>query len=152
MDAVQSLRIACEVGLLPRAKSALFERETRYLCTLGTGRDEQIIDGLLEEFGQSFMLHYTFPSFSVAEVRPFRGPGRREIGHGALAEKALEQVRPAEEDFPYTIKIASDITESNGSSSMASVCGGCLALMDAGVPILRPVAGISIGLVTDRSL
>lgn len=145
--------IACEVGLLPRSHgSALFTRgETQALvsCTLGTGRDEQIIDGLLEEFGQSFMLHYTFPSFSVAEVRPFRGPGRREIGHGALAEKALEQVRPAEENFPYTIKIASDITESNGSSSMASVCGGCLALMDAGVPILRPVAGISIGLVTD---
>ncbi len=145
--------IYCEVGLLPRSHgSALFTRgETQAMvsCTLGTGRDEQIIDGLTEEFGQSFMLHYTFPPFSVGEVRPFRGPGRREIGHGALAEKALEQVRPAEEDFPYTIKIASDITESNGSSSMASVCGGCLALMDAGVPIVRPVAGISIGLVTE---
>lgn len=145
--------IHCEVGILPRSHgSALFTRgETQALvsCTLGTGRDEQIVDGLVEEFGQDFMLHYTFPPFSVGEVRPFRGPGRREIGHGALAEKALEQLKPAEEDFPYTIKIASDITESNGSSSMASVCGGCLAMMDAGVPMARPVAGISVGLVAD---
>ena len=145
--------IHCEVGVLPRSHgSALFTRgETQALvsCTLGTGRDEQIVDGLIEEFGQDFMLHYNFPSFSVGEVKPFRGPGRREIGHGALAEKALEQLKPAKEDFPYTIKIASDITESNGSSSMASVCGGCLAMMDAGVPIARPVAGISIGLVTE---
>ena len=146
--------ISCEVGFLPRTHgSALFTRgETQAMvsCTLGTGRDEQIVDGLIEEFGQDFMLHYTFPPYSVGEVRPFRGPGRREIGHGALAEKALEQVRPAEGDFPYTVKIASDITESNGSSSMASVCGGCLAMMDAGVPILRPVAGISIGMVADE--
>ncbi len=146
--------ISCEVGFLPRTHgSALFTRgETQALvsCTLGTGRDEQIVDGLIEEFGQDFMLHYTFPPYSVGEVRPFRGPGRREIGHGALAEKALEQVRPAAEDFPYTIKIASDITESNGSSSMASACGGCLAMMDAGVPIARPVAGISIGMVADE--
>lgn len=145
--------IHCEVGVLPRSHgSALFTRgETQALvsCTLGTGRDEQIVDGLTEEFGQNFMLHYTFPSFSVGEVKPFRGPGRREIGHGALAEKALEQLKPAEEDFPYTIKIASDITESNGSSSMASVCGGCLSMMDAGVPLARPIAGISIGLVTE---
>ncbi|NLW85024.1 MAG: polyribonucleotide nucleotidyltransferase [Phycisphaerae bacterium] len=145
--------IACEVGILPRSHgSALFTRgETQALvsCTLGTGRDEQIVDGLVDEFGQDFMLHYTFPSFSVGEVRPFRGPGRREIGHGALAEKALQQLKPAEADFPYTIKIASDITESNGSSSMASVCGGCLAMMDAGVPIARPIAGISVGLVTE---
>lgn len=145
--------IECMVGLLPRSHgSALFTRgETQALvsCTLGTGRDEQTIDGLTDEYGQKFMLHYNFPPFSVGEVRPIRGPGRREIGHGALAEKALDQVKPAEEDFPYTIKIVSDITESNGSSSMASVCGGCLALMDAGVPIKSPVAGISIGLVSE---
>ena len=145
--------ITCEVGLLPRSHgSALFTRgETQALvsCTLGTGRDEQIVDGLADEYGQKFMLHYNFPPYSVGEVRPIRGPGRREIGHGALAEKALEQIKPAEEGFPYTIKIVSDITESNGSSSMASVCGGCLALMDAGVPIQKPVAGISIGLVSE---
>jgi polyribonucleotide nucleotidyltransferase len=144
--------ITCEVGLLPRVHgSALFTRgETQALVivTLGTIRDAQIIDGLADEYAQSFMLHYNFPPFSVGEVRPIRGPGRREIGHGALAERALEQVRPAEEEFAYTIRILSDITESNGSSSMASVCGGSLALMDAGVPIKRAVAGISIGLVT----
>lgn len=147
--------ISCQVGLLPRSHgSALFTRgETQALvtCTLGTGRDEQTIDGLTEEYAQSFMLHYNFPPFCVGEVRPVRGPSRREIGHGALAEKALEQVKPREEDFPYTIKIVSDITESNGSSSMASVCGGTLALMDAGVPIEKPVAGISIGLVSEGS-
>jgi polyribonucleotide nucleotidyltransferase len=143
--------ISCEVGLLPRSHgSALFTRgETQALVavTLGTSSDEQIVDGLLEEYGQKFMLHYNFPPYSVGEVKPLRGPGRREIGHGALAEKALEQVRPDMEAFPYTIKIVSDITESNGSSSMASVCGGTLALMDAGVPLVEPVAGISIGLV-----
>ncbi len=142
----------CEVGILPRAHgSALFTRgETQALVsvTLGTGRDEQIVDGLLEEYGQRFMLHYNFPPSSVGEVRFIRGPGRREIGHGALAEKALEQVFPDKEDFGYTVKINSDITESNGSSSMASVCGGTLALMDAGVNIKKPVAGISIGMVT----
>ncbi|HOM61493.1 MAG TPA: polyribonucleotide nucleotidyltransferase [Anaerohalosphaeraceae bacterium] len=147
--------ISCEVGLLPRSHgSALFTRgETQALvtCTLGTGRDEQTVDGLTEEYAQSFMLHYNFPPFCVGEVRPVRGPSRREIGHGALAEKALEQVKPTEEEFPYTIKIVSDITESNGSSSMASVCGGTLALMDAGVPIKKPVAGISIGLVSEGS-
>jgi polyribonucleotide nucleotidyltransferase len=145
--------ISCEVGVLPRSHgSALFTRgETQALvsCTLGTGRDEQLVDGLQEEYGQAFMLHYNFPPYSVGEVRPIRGPGRREIGHGALAEKALEQVKPDKEDFPYTIKLVSDITESNGSSSMASVCGGMLSLMDAGVPIKDPVAGISIGLVTE---
>ncbi len=145
--------ISCEVGLLPRAHgSALFTRgETQALVsiTLGTGRDEQIVDGLLEEFGQKFMLHYNFPPFSVGEARPIRGPGRREIGHGALAEKALEQVRPSVKDFPYTIKIVSDITESNGSSSMASVCGGTLAMMDAGVTLIKPVAGISIGMIAE---
>ena len=146
--------IDCRVAILPRAHgSALFTRgETQALVsvTLGTGQDEQTIDGLVEEYGQKFMLHYNFPPSSVGEVRFIRGPGRREIGHGALAEKALQQVRPLEDDFPYTVKIVSDITESNGSSSMASVCGGCLALMDAGIPILKPVAGISIGMVTDQ--
>lgn len=145
--------IDCAVGILPRSHgSSLFTRgETQALvsCTLGTGKDAQIIDGIREEYGQKFMLHYNFPPSSVGEVKPVRGPGRREIGHGALAEKALEQVKPAGTDFPYTIKIVSEITESNGSSSMASVCGGCLAMMDAGVPILNPVAGISVGLVTD---
>jgi polyribonucleotide nucleotidyltransferase len=146
--------VLCEVGLLPRSHgSALFTRgETQALLsvTLGTGRDEQIVDGLMEEYGQKFMLHYNFPPYSVGEVKPIRGPGRREIGHGALAEKALEQVRPDEANFAYTIKIVSDITESNGSSSMASVCGGTLALMDAGVPVLNPVAGISIGMVREN--
>jgi len=145
--------ISCEVGILPRTHgSALFTRgETQALVTvtLGTVRDAQIVDGLLEEYTQNFTLHYNFPPFSVGEVRPMRGVGRREIGHGALAEKALYQVRPPEEGFAYTIRIVSDITESNGSSSMASICGGTLALMDAGVPIRKPVAGISIGMVSD---
>ncbi len=145
--------VSCEVNILPRSHgSALFTRgETQALVavTLGTSSDEQIVDGLLEEYGQKFMLHYNFPPFSVGEVKPLRGPGRREIGHGALAEKALEQVKPNTESFPYTIKIVSDITESNGSSSMASVCGGSLALMDAGVPVSSAVAGISIGLVQE---
>jgi polyribonucleotide nucleotidyltransferase len=145
-------KISCEVGILPRTHgSALFTRgETQSMVTvtLGTVRDAQIIDGLLDEYAQNFTLHYNFPPFSVGEVRPMRGPGRREIGHGALAEKALEQVKPPNEKFAYTIRIISDITESNGSSSMASVCGGTLALMDAGVPMTKPVAGISIGLIT----
>jgi len=145
--------ISCEVGLLPRAHgSALFTRgETQALVsvTLGTGRDEQTIDGLIEEYGQKFMLHYNFPPSSVGEVRFIRGPGRREIGHGVLAEKSLDQVRPNVEDFPYTIKIVSDITESNGSSSMASVCAGMLALLDAGVPMKEIVAGISIGMISN---
>jgi polyribonucleotide nucleotidyltransferase len=147
--------ISCEVGILPRTHgSSLFTRgETQAVVsvTLGTIRDAQIIDGLLDEYAQSFTLHYNFPPFSVGEVRPIRGPGRREIGHGALAEKALEAVRPPDDEFAYTIRIVSDITESNGSSSMASVCGGTLALMDAGVPIIRPVAGISIGLIGDQN-
>jgi polyribonucleotide nucleotidyltransferase len=144
--------IECEVGVLPRTHgSALFTRgETQALVcvTLGTVRDGQIIDGLQEEYSQTFTLHYNFPPYSVGEARMIRGVSRREIGHGALAERALEAMRPKTEDFAYTIRILSDITESNGSSSMASVCGGALALMDAGVPIERPVAGISIGLVT----
>ncbi|MBN1804666.1 MAG: polyribonucleotide nucleotidyltransferase [Sedimentisphaerales bacterium] len=147
--------ISCEVGILPRTHgSALFTRgETQSLVTvtLGTVRDAQIIDGLLDEYAQNFTLHYNFPPFSVGEVRPVRGPGRREIGHGALAEKALEQVKPPEDEFAYTVRIVSDITESNGSSSMASVCGGTLALMDAGVPIIKPVAGISIGLISGNN-
>jgi polyribonucleotide nucleotidyltransferase len=145
--------ISCEVGILPRNHgSALFTRgETQSIVsvTLGTIRDAQIIDGLLEEYAQNFTLHYNFPPYSVGEVRPVRGVGRREIGHGALAEKALQAVRPPDDKFAYTIRIVSDITESNGSSSMASVCGGTLALMDAGVPIIKPVAGISIGLISD---
>ncbi len=147
--------ISCEVGLLPRNHgSALFTRgETQALvsATLGTIRDAQIIDGLLEEYAQNFTYHYNFPPFAVGEVKPARGPGRREIGHGALAERALIQVRPDEEDFGYTIRLVSDITESNGSSSMASVCGGSLAMMDAGIPIKAAVAGISIGMVSDKT-
>jgi len=145
--------ISCEVGVLPRTHgSGLFTRgETQALVsvTLGTVRDEQIIDGLHEEYGQKFMLHYNFPPFSVGEVRPIRGPGRREIGHGALAERALEQVRPAIDEFAYTIRLVSDVLESNGSSSMATVCAGSLAMMDAGVPIEKAIAGVSIGMVGD---
>jgi len=143
--------ISCEVDLLPRVHgSALFQRgETQSLVTvtLGTGRDEQRVDGLVEEYTKKFMLDYYFPPFSVGEVRPIRGPGRREIGHGALAERSIKPVLPAPEEFPYTIRIISDILESNGSSSMASVCAATLGLMAAGVPISNPVAGISVGLV-----
>lgn len=142
-------QITGEVDILPRTHgSALFTRgETQSLvvATLGTARDEQIIDGLAEEYSKKFMLHYNFPPFSVGEARRIMGPGRREIGHGALAERSLEAVLPSVDDFPYTIRLVSEITESNGSSSMASVCGGTLALMDAGVPISQPVAGISVG-------
>ena len=141
--------IICEVGFLPRTHgSALFTRgETQsvVVTTLGTARDEQIIDGIAEEYSKKFMLHYNFPPFCVGEARRIMGPGRREIGHGALAERSLQAVLPAVDKFPYTIRLVSEITESNGSSSMASVCGGTLALMDAGVPISQPVAGISIG-------
>ena len=147
-----SLRaIHCETDILPRVHgSALFQRgETQALITvaLGTSRDEQRVDGLQEEYSKKFMLDYNFPSFSVGECRPIRGPGRREIGHGALAERSVAPVLPSAEDFPYTIRVISDITESNGSSSMASVCGATLALMASGVPITNPVAGISVGLV-----
>ncbi|MGH7215330.1 MAG: polyribonucleotide nucleotidyltransferase, partial [Tepidisphaeraceae bacterium] len=145
--------ISCSVGILPRVHgSAVFSRgETQAMCTitLGTSSDEQLVDGLTEEYNQKFMLHYYFPSYSVGEVRPIRGPGRREIGHGALAERSLVAVLPAVDQFPYTVRLISDILESNGSSSMASSCGGCLALMDAGVPISKMVAGISIGLVQE---
>ena len=128
--------------------SAFFQRgETQSLvsCTLGTGRDEQIVDGLTPEFSKKFYLHYNFPPFCTGEAGRIMGPGRREIGHGALAERSLLGVLPSSEEFPYTVRIISDITESNGSSSMASVCGGCLALMDAGVPIKNTCAGISVG-------
>jgi polyribonucleotide nucleotidyltransferase len=142
-----------EVGMLPRTHgSAIFARgETMCLatCTLGTPRDEQIIDGLRDEYKKNFMLHYNFPPFSVGEIRPIRGPGRREIGHGALAEKSLQAVMPDRDTFPYTVRLVADIMESNGSTSQAAVTGGSLALMDAGVPIKAPVAGISIGMVSD---
>ncbi len=145
--------ITSEVGVFARTHgSSLFQRgETQSLCsvTLGTGKDEQIIDGLLPEYSKKFTLHYNFPPFSTGEAKRITGPGRREIGHGALAERSLLGVLPSPEEFPYTIRVVSDITESNGSSSMASVCGGCLALMDAGVPIKGTVAGISIGRFTD---
>ncbi len=145
--------ISCEVGLLPRTHgSALFTRgETQALvtATLGTGQDQQRLDVLEGESYKRFMLHYNFPPFSVGEVGFLRGPGRREIGHGALAERALFSVVPDEDAFPYTIRVVSDILESNGSSSMATVCGGCLALMDAGAPIKAPVAGIAMGLVKE---
>jgi len=147
--------IACEVGVLPRTHgSALFTRgETQSLAvvTLGTSEDEQRIDALEGESTKTFMLHYNFPPFSVGEARPMRGPGRREIGHGALAERALRPVIPGREAFPYTLRIVSDILESNGSSSMATVCGGTLALMDAGVQIKSPVAGIAMGLIKEGS-
>ncbi|MFK7962274.1 MAG: polyribonucleotide nucleotidyltransferase [Phycisphaerales bacterium] len=141
-----------EPGMLPRTHgSALFQRgETQSIvtCTLGTGRDEQVVDGLVPEYSKKFYLHYNFPPFCVGEAGRIAGPGRREIGHGALAERSLLAIIPDVEEFPYTIRIVSDITESNGSSSMASVCGGCLAMMDAGVPIKATVAGISVGRFT----
>ena len=145
--------ITCETGVLPRTHgSGLFTRgQTQSLSTttLGTGRDEQRLDTLEGEKFKSFMLHYNFPPFSVGEARPARGPGRREIGHGALAERALKAVMPSGEDFPYTVRVVSDILESNGSSSMATVCASTLSLMDAGVPIKRPVSGIAMGLVKE---
>ncbi len=145
--------ITIEVGLLPRAHgSALFTRgQTQALVTttLGTPEEYQVVEGLLPEEQKRFMLHYNFPPFSVGEISPLRGPGRREIGHGALAERALTPVIPSEEEFPYVIRVVSDILESNGSSSMATVCGGSLSLMDAGVPIKAQVAGIAMGLIME---
>jgi polyribonucleotide nucleotidyltransferase len=145
--------ITCEVAVLPRVHgSALFTRgETQALCsvTLGTKRDEQSIEGLQPETTKRFMLHYNFPPFSVGEVGRMTGTGRREIGHGNLAERALKNLLPAAGDFPYTLRIVSDILESNGSSSMASVCGGSLALFDAGVPLKKPVSGIAMGLIKE---
>jgi polyribonucleotide nucleotidyltransferase len=145
--------ISSLVGLLPRTHgSALFTRgETQALVvtTLGTSEDEQRIDSLEGEYFKTFMLHYNFPPFSVGETKPLRGPGRREVGHGALAERALKAMVPSKLEFPYTIRLVSDILESNGSSSMATVCGGTLSLMDAGVPIKAPVAGIAMGLIKE---
>jgi polyribonucleotide nucleotidyltransferase len=140
------------VGILPRTHgSAFFQRgETQSIvsCVLGTIKDEQIVDGLLPEYAKKFYLHYNFPPFCTGEAGRITGPGRREIGHGALAERSLLAILPSPEDFPYTIRVVSEITESNGSSSMASVCGGCLAMMDAGVPIKATCAGISVGRFT----
>lgn len=145
--------IECHTNLIPRVHgSAVFQRgETQALITitLGTGRDEQRVDGLLDEYSKKFMLDYNFPSFSVGECRPIRGPGRREIGHGALAERSIKPILPDPDDFPYTIRVVSDILESNGSSSMATVCGTTLGLMAAGVKIKNPVAGISVGMVKE---
>jgi polyribonucleotide nucleotidyltransferase len=148
--------IVCEVGIFPRVHgSALFQRgetQAAVTATLGTSSDEQKIDALIGERWKRFMLHYNFPPYSTGETKPLRGPGRREIGHGALAERAIARMIPDEERFPYTIRVVSEILESNGSSSMASVCGGILSLMDAGVPIKAPVAGIAMGLISDGPL
>jgi len=145
--------VSCEIGLLPRTHgSAIFTRgQTQSLAvtTLGTASDEQRVDDIYGEESKSFMLHYNFPPFSTGDVRPMRGPGRREIGHGVLSERAIAPVLPEETQFPYTIRVVSNILESNGSSSMASVCGSSLALMDAGVPIKTAVSGISVGLVKE---
>ncbi|MEM9295564.1 MAG: polyribonucleotide nucleotidyltransferase, partial [Planctomycetota bacterium] len=152
--ALDDLReIICETNILPKSVvhgSGLFQRgETQAIVTtvLGTGKDEQIVDGLADEYSEKFYLHYNFPPFSVGEAKRITGPGRREVGHGKLAEKALLPVLPDVDQFPYTIRLVSDITESNGSSSMASACGGTLAMLSAGVPLKAPVAGISIGLI-----
>jgi polyribonucleotide nucleotidyltransferase len=145
--------ISCEIDVLPRTHgSALFTRgETQALvvATLGTSSDEQKIDALVGEYYKKFMLHYNFPPFSTGEAKFLRGPGRREIGHGALAERSIVPVLPDEADFPYTIRVVSEVLESNGSSSMASVCGGSLSLMQAGVPIKAPVAGVAMGLIKE---
>lgn len=147
--------IEIDVGIFPRTHgSAFFQRgETQSLvsCTLGTGKDEQIVDGLMPEYAKKFYLHYNFPPFCTGEAGRIMGPGRREVGHGALAERSLLGILPSGEEFPYTVRVVSDITESNGSSSMASVCGGCMALMDAGVPIKGVCAGISVGRFTSES-
>ena len=146
--------IVSEVGILPRAHgSSLFTRgetQAMVVATLGTGQDEQIIDGLDGDYREHFLLHYNFPPYSVGEAGRMMGPGRREIGHGKLAWRAIRPVMPSKEDFPYTIRIVSEITESNGSSSMATVCGTSLSMMDAGVPLVRPVAGIAMGLIKEE--
>ncbi len=148
--------ISCEVGILPRTHgTGLFTRgltQVMTVATLGALGDVQILDGIAEEESKRYMHHYNFPSYSVGEVRPLRGPGRREIGHGALAERALEPLIPSEEEFPYTIRLVSEVLSSNGSTSQASVCGSTLALLDAGVPIKRPAAGIAMGLITSEDL
>lgn len=146
--------LSCEVGLLPRTHgSGFFKRgQTHVLtvCTLGPMADVQVLDGLWEEESKRYMHHYNFPPYSVGETRPMRGPGRREIGHGALAERALEPIIPSIDEFPYAIRLVSEVMSSNGSTSMASVCGSTLALMDAGVPIKAPVSGIAMGLIKDE--
>jgi polyribonucleotide nucleotidyltransferase len=148
-------QIVCEVGILPRVHgSALFTRgETQAIVvtTLGTGQDEQMIDSIIGEYREAFMLHYNFPPYSVGECGRMGAPGRREIGHGKLAWRSIHPMLPAAEDFPYTLRVVSEITESNGSSSMATVCGTSLSLMDAGVPLAKPVAGIAMGLIKDGS-
>ena len=148
--------ISCEVGILPRTHgTGLFTRgltQVMTVATLGALGDVQIIDGLGEEEFKRYMHHYNFPAYSVGEVKPLRGPGRREIGHGALAERALEPLIPSIDDFPYTIRLVSEVLSSNGSTSQASVCGSTLALLDAGVPIKRPAAGIAMGLITSEDL
>jgi len=148
--------LSCEIGLLPRTHgTGLFTRgltQVMTVATLGAMGDVQILDGLSDEDHKRYMHHYNFPSYSVGEVRPMRGPGRREIGHGALAEKALEPLIPSEEEFPYAIRLVSEVLSSNGSTSQASVCGSTLALLDAGVPIKRPAAGIAMGLITSEDL
>ena len=145
--------ISCEVGILPRAHgSALFTRgETQVLAvaTLGTGQDEQIIDALDGDYREHFLLHYNFPPYSVGEASFLRSPGRREIGHGKLAWRAVRPLLPSKDDFPYTLRVVSEVTESNGSSSMATICGSSLSLMDAGVPLSKPVAGIAMGLIKE---
>ena len=147
--------LSCEVGVLPRTHgSSIFTRgqtQVMSVVTLGMKSEEQMLDGIDEETEKRYMHQYNFPSYSVGEARPSRGPGRREIGHGALAEKALVPVIPSEEEFPYAIRVVSEVLSSNGSTSQASICGSTLALMDAGVPIKKPVAGISTGLVTDKN-
>ena len=147
--------IEMEPSIFPRTHgSAFFQRgETQSLvtCVLGTIKDEQTVDGLMPEYAKKFYLHYNFPPFCTGEAGRIMGPGRREVGHGSLAERSLLGIIPSGEDFPYTIRLVSDITESNGSSSMASVCGGCLALMDAGVPIVNICAGISVGRFTSTA-
>ena len=148
--------ISCEIGILPRTHgTGLFTRgltQVMTVATLGALGDVQILDGIAEEASKRYMHHYNFPSYSVGEVRPLRGPGRREIGHGALAERALEPLIPSEQEFPYTIRLVSEVLSSNGSTSQASVCGSTLALLDAGVPIKRPAAGIAMGLITSDDL
>lgn len=150
--------ITCEISVLPRTHgSGFFSRgqtQSLAITTLGSSSDEQMIEALEGETTKSFMLHYSFPPFSVGETAPLRGPGRREIGHGALAEKALSFIMPSKEEFPYTVRVVSEILESNGSSSMATVCASTLSLMDAGVPIKRPVAGVALGLIkeSDKSV
>ena len=151
MDEVRPL--VMEIDTLPRTHgSEIFSRgETQALCiaTLGTPRDMQIVDGLMDEYKKPFSLHYNFPPFSVGEIRPIRGPSRRDYGHGILAEKSIQPVMPDRDNFPYTAQVVAEMLGSNGSTSQATICGATLALMAAGVPISAPVAGISIGMVSD---